>query len=109
MIGLGTAAAIHLYEGPCDMRCGFNSLTTLVERHFSLADLQAGALFVFVSRRRTQVKVLWSDGDGCCLWTKRLTRGCFRGGFASGRIGRRELMLLLEGVHPQRMNKRWGN
>ena len=107
MIGIGTAAAIHLYEGPCDMRNGFDALTALVERHFSLEALQGGALFVFVSRRRTQVKVLWSDGDGCCLWTKRLTQGCFRGGMAGGRIERRDLMLLLEGVHPQRLNKRW--
>ena len=107
MLGLGSAAAIYLYDGIADMRCGFDGLLGLVERQFELAAFRQGALFVVVSRRRTQVKVLWSDGDGCCLWTKRLSQGCFRGGFAGGKIERRDLMLLLEGVHPQRLNKRW--
>ena len=88
------------------MRCCFDGLLGLIERQFDLTDIRQDALFVFVSRR-TQVKVLWSDGDGCCLWRKHLSQGCFRGGFAGGKIERRELMLLLEGVHPQRLNKRW--
>ncbi|EFC4784259.1 IS66 family insertion sequence element accessory protein TnpB, partial [Escherichia coli] len=37
----------------------------------------SGHLFIFRGRRGDQIKVLWADSDGLCLFTKRLERGRF--------------------------------
>lgn len=47
-------------------------------RHALAADLLSGELFVFVNRRRTQMRVLYFASDGFCLWSKRLERGQFQ-------------------------------
>ncbi|EGM8840861.1 IS66 family insertion sequence element accessory protein TnpB, partial [Escherichia coli] len=36
-----------------------------------------GHVFIFRGRSGSQVKLLWSTGDGLCLLTKRLERGRF--------------------------------
>ena len=41
-------------------------------------DLSSGHPFIFRGRRGDQIKVLWADGDGLCLFTKRPERGPFR-------------------------------
>jgi len=38
-------------------------------------DLRSGALFAFSNRRRTRLKVLYFDGTGLWLMTKRLEEG----------------------------------
>jgi len=38
---------------------------------------QSGALFVFINRRRTQMKCLYYESGGYCLWSKRLEQGQF--------------------------------
>ena len=58
------------------MRCGIDSLAARV--HTTLkADPFSGHVFAFRGRRGDLVKLLWSDGDGMCLFTKRLERGRF--------------------------------
>lgn len=61
---------------PCDMRKGFEGLAGLVS-HALAEDLKSGALFVFGNRRRTRLKILYFDGTGLWLMTKRLERGTF--------------------------------
>jgi len=60
----------------CDMRKGFNGLATLVEQRLG-EDLRAGALFVFSNRRHTRIKILYWDGTGLWVMTKRLEEGTF--------------------------------
>ncbi|ABM62065.1 IS66 Orf2 family protein [Halorhodospira halophila SL1] len=59
-----------------DMRCSFDGLAALVRRHLG-RDPLSGQGFIFVNRRRTLMKLLYFDGDGYCVWSKRLEQGQF--------------------------------
>ena len=70
------AVRVWLATGHTDMRKGFSSLAVLVQDTLS-QDPHAGHLFVFRGRRGDLIKVIWHDGQGACLFTKRLERGRF--------------------------------
>jgi transposase len=101
------AQRIFLYEGAADMRKSFNGLGALVESVFE-GQLLTGSYFVFVNRRQTLVKILYWDADGFAVWSKRLSQGMFklRKGMKN-EITKRDLTLLLEGIEPKRMNRRF--
>ena len=61
---------------PCDMRKGFEGLLALVGERLR-EDVRQGALFVFCNRRRTRLKILYFDGSGLWLLSKRLEQGTF--------------------------------
>lgn len=85
---------------PTDMRKGFDGLSGLVRNHLS-QDPMTGDVFVFVSRARMHIKLLYWDGDGFALYYKRLERGRFdfpSGDGAVRELRRDELLMLLEGV-----------
>ncbi len=67
---------IWLCTSATDMRCSFDGLSARVRTHLH-DDPVSGQLFVFVNRKRTQLKVLFFDRTGYCLWAKRLERGQF--------------------------------
>lgn len=58
------------------MRKGFDSLARQVQEVLG-RDPHGSHLFVFRGRRGDLVKVIWHDGQGACLFTKRLERGWF--------------------------------
>jgi transposase len=100
MIGLPAAVRVYLYTAPCDMRRGFDGLKALAEYGVGVNPL-GGDLFVYCSRRRDRVKILYWDRDGWALWAKRLEAGTYAFPFASsGRkeITAAELGALLEGL-----------
>ena len=68
---------VWLYTRPTDMRKSFDGLAALV-RNALQEDPTSGHLFVFLNRKRTQMKVLYFDRSGYCLWSKRLERGRFQ-------------------------------
>jgi len=70
------AVRVWLATGRTDMRKGFASLALLVQEKLQ-TDPHAGHLFVFRGRAGDRVKILWWDGDGLCLFCKRLERGRF--------------------------------
>ena len=76
MISLPAGSRIWLVAGITDMRNGFNGLASKVQNVLK-ADPFSGHLFIFRGRRGDQIKVLWADSDGLCLFTKRLERGRF--------------------------------
>ncbi len=85
---------------PTDMRKGFDGLSGLVRNHLS-QDPLTGDVFVFVSRARMHIKLLYWDGDGFVLYYKRLEKGRFDFPIGDGRareLRRDELLMLLEGV-----------
>ena len=64
------------YAGVTDMRQGFPGLSAQVDQVLE-ADPYSGHLFVFRGRRGDLLKVIWWDGQGACLFSKRLERGRF--------------------------------
>ena len=100
MIGLSSGASIWLACGVTDLRNGFDGLAGLMQTHLS-KDAFSGQLLVFRDRRGDRVKRLWWDGDGLCLFAKRLEVGRFVWPQAlSGvvHLSQAQLSMLLEGI-----------
>ncbi|HBJ0565119.1 TPA: IS66 family insertion sequence element accessory protein TnpB [Escherichia coli] len=100
MIPLPSGTKIWLVAGITDMRNGFNGLAAKVQTTLK-DDPMSGHVFIFRGRNGSQVKLLWSTGDGLCLLTKRLERGRFA--WPSARDGKvfltpAQLAMLLEGI-----------
>ena len=98
---------IWIVAGVTDLRRGFMGLSALVQTALDESPF-SGQVFVFRGRRGDLIKVLWFDGDGLCLFAKRLERGRFVWPQAtSGTVSltRAQLSMLLEGIdwrRPQR-------
>jgi transposase len=60
-----------------DLRYSFDRLSGIAQEQIGY-DARSGALFVFYSRRRDALKILFFDGSGMCQFYKRLDRGTFR-------------------------------
>lgn len=76
MIGLPPGVRVWLAAGPTDMRRGFDGLSRLVQEVLG-QDPFSGHVFAFRGRRAHLVKLLFWDGQGLCLYAKRLERGKF--------------------------------
>jgi transposase len=76
MIPVPTGVRVWLATGHTDMRKGFDGLALLVQEMLR-RDPHSGHLFVFRGRRGDLIKALWHDGQGLCLYAKRLERGRF--------------------------------
>jgi transposase len=76
MIALPSGVRIYLACGVTDMRRGMVGLAMLVQQGLG-ADPLDGALYAFRGRRAGLIKLLWHDGVGLCMLTKRLERGQF--------------------------------
>lgn len=100
---------VHLYGQPVDMRQSFDGLSALTRQELGQNPL-SGRLFVFINRRATQMKVLYWDRTGFCVWAKRLEQGRFLSDWH--RVTTQEmdwtgLKLLLEGIEPKVVRKRY--
>lgn len=101
---------VFVYGQPTDMRKSFDGLYALV-RNALKQDPMSGALFVFINRRATQIKVLYWDRTGFCVWAKRLEQGRLVADWRTTRDREMDwtgLKLLLEGIEPGRQKKRYG-
>jgi transposase len=76
MLSFTGGLRVFVALAPCDMRKGHQGLAGLVETGLQ-ENLQSGALFVFGNRRRTRLKILYFDGTGLWLLSKRLEQGSF--------------------------------
>jgi transposase len=100
---------VHLYGQPVDMRKSFDGLYALTRQQLR-QDPLSGDLFVFISRRAIQVKILYFDRSGFCVWSKRLERGTFISNWSAVRscvMDWTSLKLLLEGIVATRQHRRW--
>jgi len=91
---------IWLRTAPTDMRKSYNGLSALVKNKLQGNPL-SGELFVFVNRRQNQMKVLYFDRSGYCIWSKKLEQGQFvvRGAPGGKRqLNWTQLKLLLDGI-----------
>lgn len=76
MIHLPASVRVYLCLQACDMRKSFDGLHALVRDHLEL-DVFAGHLYLFFSRRKDRLKVLYWDRDGFAIWAKRLEEGSY--------------------------------
>jgi transposase len=122
MIPMSVDAKIWLAAGVTDMRRGFNGLAAQTEQVLA-GDPYSGHLFLFRGRRGDQIKMIslswfaskplagsWWDGQGACLFTKRLERGHFVWPSAKeGKINlsRAQLAMLMEGIDWRILKKAW--
>jgi transposase len=107
MLAIAANARIFLFQSPVDMRKGVEGLGSLVEKSFA-GELLSGAYFVFVNKGKDRMKVLYWDNDGFAIWWKRLEKGSFRLlGINRALIDRKEFFMLLEGITPYRLEKRF--
>ena len=109
MIPVPTGVRVWLATGHTDMRKGFGGLSLLVQETLK-RDPHSGNLFVFRGRRGDLIKVLWYDGQGLCLFSKRIDRGRFlwpspADGTVS--ISTAQLSYLLEGIDWRNPQQTW--
>lgn len=100
MIPVPAGTKVWLAAGHTDMRKGFDGLALRVQEILK-RDPHGGHVFAFRGRRGDLVKLLWHDGQGLCLFAKRLERGRFIWPSASGdavHLTPAQLGYLLEGI-----------
>jgi transposase len=76
MLQLNCSTAYYWYNGAADMRKGFDALCGMVQQHMHINVLQGG-VYIFVNRKRSQIKLLTWEGDGLAVYYKRLEKGVF--------------------------------
>jgi transposase len=76
MLSFTGSLKIYVALEPCDMRKGFNGLHAAVSEKLK-AEVRSGALFVFTNKKRSRLKIIYWDGSGLWLMTKRLEKGAF--------------------------------
>ncbi len=100
---------VFVYGEPVSMRLSFDGLYALT-RNALQQDPLSGHLFTFINRRATQLKFLYFDRSGLCVWSKRLERGRLLSDWTA--MSTREmdwtgLKLLLEGIEPKYVRLRY--
>jgi len=102
---------IWLYAKPTDMRRSFNGLAAMAKNVIG-EDPLSGHVFVYINRRQTQIKILYFDRSGFCIWAKRLEEGRFNYNKSAGEkqaLNCTQLKLIIEGIELKNMrqNKRY--
>jgi transposase len=109
MLSLQDNRRYFLYQSIADMRKSFNGLSALVKQQMGLS-LLTGDVFIFINKRRNQVKLLSWDNDGLCVFHKRLERGTFEipqsRDSTSVTLTAQQLRFILEGIQLQSVKQR---
>ena len=109
MIALQSDVRVYLACGYTDMRKGMQGLAMLVQQVLA-EDPFNGALYAFRGRRGNLLKLVWHDGIGLCMLTKRLERGRFvwpQADSGSIALSSAQLAMLLEGIDWRRPERTW--
>ena len=111
MMLLPAGMKVHLAMGNTDMRKGIDGLAMLVQGVLR-QDPFSGHLFVFRGRRANLIKIVFWDGTGLCLFTKRLEHGVFLWppNVAPGEtlmLSSAQLSSLIDGIDWRAPDQRW--
>ncbi|MBC7684840.1 MAG: IS66 family insertion sequence element accessory protein TnpB [Bdellovibrionales bacterium] len=109
MMGLPASTRVWIAAGHTDMRKGFDGLDALVQTALA-AHAHSGHVFVFRGRRGDIIKLMWSDGQGLLLLSKRLERGRFvwpQATSGSVSLTPAQLSMLLEGINWRMLARTW--
>lgn len=102
MMIIPAGVKVHLALGYTDMRKGLDGLAMLVQETLK-KDPFSGHLFAFRGKKAQMIKILFGDGNGLCLFTKRLDQGGFvwprmAGIEGSITLSPAQLAMLIEGI-----------
>ena len=107
MFGISPSARFFICKKPMDMRNGFEGLSSAIETIFKI-DITSDAFFVFTNKSKNRMKILYWDMDGMIIWYKRLEKGKFLlKNFDKDLLDRKEFIMLLEGIIPKQIQKRF--
>jgi transposase len=110
MLHLSASQRYYLYRGDTNMRKSFDSLSGMVTTLMQ-AKVLSGDIFIFLNRRRNQIKLLHWEGDGFALYHKRLEKGTYELPVpscdeATMMVSHQQLLLMLEGITLSSVRKR---
>jgi transposase len=111
MMMLAPGVKVHIALGITDMRKGLDGLAMLVQKVLE-QDPFSGHLFAFRGRKANLIKIVFWDGTGLCLFTKRLEAGRFAwpGTEETGdtvALSSEQLSQLIEGIDWRSPERRW--
>jgi transposase len=107
VIGPSGAVRVMVATKPVDFRKGAEGLAALV-RETMAADPFSGAVYVFRAKRADRIKLVFWDGNGLCLFAKRLEDGIFRWPKIENgvmKLSAAQLSALLEGLDWRRVHE----
>lgn len=110
MLHLSTSCSYYLYRSATDMRKGFDSLCGIVTSGLQM-DVLSGSVFIFINKKRNQLKLLLWEGDGFAVYYKRLEKGTFEipdtnEESSSIAVSAQQLQFILQGVSLQKVHLR---
>jgi transposase len=111
VLSLPPSVRIFIATQAIDGRKGVDSLAAMIRSVFS-HDVFSGHLYVFFSRRKNRVRIVYWDRNGFAMWTKRLERGFFHAPFSpDGKLSvavleAADLALILEGIDLENATRR---
>lgn len=102
MLHLHSPTSYYWYHGITDMRKGFDALCGIVQQHMN-SNVLKGGVYIFINRKRNQIKLLTWEGDGLAIYYKRLEKGVYdlpviAADNASASIDVLQLQLILQGI-----------
>ena len=106
MFCLSSSHTFLLYPKVCDMRKGFNGLCGIVTNELGRT-AHSGEVFVFINRKRNQMKLLHWESGGFVLYYKRLEQGTFAQLEGDKlQINWSDLVLMIEGIQILKSNRK---
>ncbi len=111
MMLVPSGVRVHIALGVTDMHKGLDGLAMLVQEVLR-QDPFSGHLFAFRGRKANLIKIVFWDGTGLCLFTKRLEHGVFLwpSNIEPGRtlaLTSTQLSALLEGIDWRSPERQW--
>lgn len=110
MLHLSSSCNYYLHRRPTDMRKGFDSLCGIVTSQLQM-DVLSGSIFIFINKKRNQIKLLLWEGDGFSVYYKRLEKGTFEipgtnNELSSTSVTAQQLQFILQGVSLEKIHYR---
>ena len=108
MIGFSSTIKYYLCTKLVNIHNSFDGLAGIV-RDFMQKSPTSGAVFIFINRQKTHIKMLYWDGDGFVIYYKRLERGRYKARTTDctggSELKREDVLMLLEGLSVEHFKK----
>jgi transposase len=110
MFAMGAATRIYVATGAFDMRKGFNGLEGLIRERLE-CEPSSGHIFLFSNARRNRLKLVFFDGSGLWVCSRRMEGGTLHWPVAEGgkvQLSREQFALLIGGIDlAQTRERKW--